>query len=79
MLNPRLPKATIRDHLLALAHEQGHELSRSRACRLADRYKQGQYDRDLAALVTLPSNLTYADPTGETVARHHTNPQRTTP
>lgn len=57
-------KGEIRDALLDLAGAKDQPLSRSRADRLADRFKRGLYDPELAYV------LDHADPTGETAVAH---------
>ncbi len=53
------PKNDIRDMLLWEASENGEELSKSRANNLADKFKKGQFDPDLARYIQ------YSDPVGE--------------
>ena len=55
-------KNQIRDALLWNASENGEELSRSRANNLADKFKRGQFDPDLARFIQ------YSDPVGEEAA-----------
>lgn len=55
------PKNEIRDALLMIADENGEFLSKARADRLANRFKKGEYDPDLARFIQ------YADPVGESV------------
>jgi hypothetical protein len=57
-------KNEIRDALLWNASENGEELSPSRANNLADKFKKGQFDPDLARYIQ------HSDPTGETAARN---------
>jgi len=56
-------KNEIRDALLWNASENGEDLSRSRANNLADKFKKGQFDPDLARFIQ------YSDPTGEEATR----------
>lgn len=53
-------KNDVRDHLLALAAHHECRLSKSRANKLADRFKRGDFDPTLVAVTS------WADPTGET-------------
>jgi hypothetical protein len=57
-------KNEIRDALLSNASENGEELSPSRANNLADKFKKGQFDPDLARYIQ------HSDPTGETATRN---------
>lgn len=57
-------KNEIRDALLALAATNDHPLSRSRADYLADKFKRGLFDPELARV------LSYSDPTGEIAVRN---------
>jgi hypothetical protein len=57
-------KNEIRDALLWNASENGGELSQSRANNLADKFKKGQFDPDLARYIQ------YSDPTGELATRN---------
>lgn len=52
-------KHQVRDELLFLAGEQGSPLSKSKADKLADRFKRGAFDPDLARVIG------WSDPTGE--------------
>ena len=52
-------KNEIRDWLLRTAADNGEELSKSRANNLADKFKKGQFDPDLARIIH------YNDSTGE--------------
>ena len=65
-LNPAARKNETRDRLLANAEGLGVVLSRSRADRLAGRYKQGRLDHLVEELQQV---IDYADPTGETAVR----------
>lgn len=55
----RAPKHEIQEALLGFAAENGAELSDARALNLADKFKRGKFDPDLAYI------LGYEDPTGE--------------
>lgn len=57
-------KNEIRDSLLLIAHENGEQLSPARADKLANKFKKGLFDPDLAKFIQ------YSDPTGETAARN---------
>lgn len=57
-------KNEIRDHLLLLAADNDHPLSQSRADKLANKFKKGLFDPELAYI------LHYSDPTGETAVRN---------
>lgn len=57
------PKNDIRDALLYTAQENGEELSRARADKLANKFKRGEFDPDLARFIQ------YSDPTGEKASR----------
>ena len=57
-------KNTIRDWLLILAHEAGRPLSDARADKLANKFKKGLFDPELAYF------LQWADPTGEKAVRN---------
>ena len=57
-------KNTIRDWLLILAHEAGRPLSAARADKLANKFKKGLFDPELAYF------LQWADPTGEKAVRN---------
>ena len=57
-------KNTIRDWLLILAHEAGLPLSDARADKLANKFKKGLFDPELAYF------LQWADPTGEKAVRN---------
>lgn len=59
MIDRRQTKNEIRDQLVALAADHGTVLSNSRADKLANKFKKGLFDPELAAL------LSYRDPTGE--------------
>ncbi|MGN6406175.1 hypothetical protein [Sinomonas sp.] len=52
-------KNELRDALLDMAAERGAELSDAKADKLANKFKQGRFDPDLAYF------LDYDDPTGE--------------
>lgn len=56
-------KNEVRDALLDMAGEKGHELSKSRANNLADKFKKGLFDPELAYV------LDHQDPTGEEAVR----------
>jgi hypothetical protein len=58
------PKNDIRDALLYTAQENGEELSRARADKLANKFKRGEFDPDLARFIQ------YSDPVGEAAARN---------
>ena len=58
-VNPKDTKNKIRDDLMLMAAEQGQPLSKSRANNLADKFKKGLYDPELAKV------LQHSDPTGE--------------
>lgn len=58
-VNPKDTKNKIRDELMLMAAEQGEPLSKSRANNLADKFKKGLYDPELARV------LQHSDPTGE--------------
>lgn len=53
------PKNDIRDELLWLAADNGEVLSKARADKLANKFKRGEFDPDLARFIQ------YSDPTGE--------------
>ena len=57
-------KNDIRDSLLLIANENGEQLSPARADKLANKFKKGLFDPDLAKFIQ------YSDPTGETAARN---------
>lgn len=57
-------KNEIRDALLGMAAAKDHPLSRSRADYLADKFKRGLFDPELAYV------LGHADPTGEIAVRN---------
>lgn len=57
-------KNEIRDALLLTAAENGEDLSKARANNLADKFKKGHYDPDLARFIQ------YSDPVGEEAARN---------
>ena len=52
-------KNEIRDALLGMANGAGQPLSKSRADKLADKFKRGMFDPELARVIG------WADPTGE--------------
>jgi len=56
-------KNDIRDALLTIAADNGEDLSRARADKLADKFKRGEFDPMLARFIQ------YSDPTGEEAAR----------
>lgn len=58
-VDPRSTKNEIRDALLDLAAGAGQPLSKSKADKLADKFKRGLFDPELARVIQ------YADPTGE--------------
>lgn len=62
-VDPTATKNEIRDHLLVMAAEADHELSKSRANNLADKFKKGMFDPELAYV------LGHQDPTGEEAVR----------
>lgn len=53
------PKNEIRDQLIWTAHDNGECLSPARADKLANKFKKGLFDPDLARFIQ------YSDPTGE--------------
>ena len=57
-------KNEIRDLLLYNAEQEGEPLTKARANNLADKFKKGQFDPDLARIIQ------YTDPTGETAAKN---------
>jgi hypothetical protein len=59
-VDPRSTKAEIRDALLELAFGAGQPLSKSKADKLADKFKRGLFDPELQRVIQ------YSDPTGET-------------
>ena len=63
-VNPKDTKNKIRDDLMLMAAEQGEPLSKSRANNLADKFKKGLYDPELARV------LQHSDPTGETATNN---------
>lgn len=58
----RATKNELRDALLEIAATNGAELSDAKADKLANNFKKGQYDPDLAYI------LDYDDTTGETAS-----------
>jgi len=58
------PKSEIRDQLIWTAYDNGETLSKARADKLADKFKRGQFDPDLARFIQ------YSDIVGETAARN---------
>lgn len=58
------PKSEIRDQLMWTAYDNGETLSKARADKLADKFKRGQFDPDLARFIQ------YSDPTGEEASSH---------
>lgn len=52
-------KNEIRDALLVLATDNGEDLSKARADKLANNFKKGHYDPDLMRIIH------YSDPVGE--------------
>lgn len=61
-------KNEIRDALLWSAGEQGEELSPARADKLANKFKKGEFDPDLARF------LQHSDTTGEIACGFMANP-----
>lgn len=59
MIDRRQTKNAIRDQLVTLATANGTSLSPSRADKLANKFKRGEFDPAFGSL------LVYADPTGE--------------
>lgn len=57
-------KNEIRDALLVMAAEKDHPLSKARAEKLADKFKRGEFDIELAYV------LDHSDPTGEEAVRN---------
>ena len=57
-------KNEIRDALLDLAAIKDHPLSKARANNLADKFKRGLFDPELAYV------LGHSDPTGETAVKN---------
>lgn len=57
------PKSEIKDALMDIAGQHGEILSKSRADALADKFKRGLFDPDLARFIQ------YADPVGEEATR----------
>lgn len=57
-------KNEIKDALLDIAAENGEHLSEARADKLANKFKQGKFDPDLARFIQ------YSDPTGEQAVRN---------
>ncbi|MFF0942731.1 hypothetical protein ACFYE2_00680 [Kocuria sp. CPCC 205300] len=57
-------KNEIRDYLLYLADDAGQPLSKSKADKLADKFKRGLFDPELQRVIQ------YSDPTGETACRN---------
>lgn len=72
-LDRRGTKNELRDQLLALADGCGQPLSRSRANKLADKFKRGIYDPDLARVAS------YRDPTGEIAVNNVLRQQKSGP
>lgn len=60
-------KADIKFSLMNIAADNGEELSPSRADRLADKFKRGLFDPDLARYIQ------YSDPVGELAAKNVDN------
>jgi hypothetical protein len=58
------PKNDIRDALLDIATENGELLSPARADKLANKFKKGVFDPDLARYIQ------YSDPVGEEATRN---------
>lgn len=57
-------KHQVRDELLFLAGERNHPMSAAKADKLADKFKRGVYDPDLAKVIQ------WSDPTGETAVNN---------
>lgn len=57
-------KNQIRDRLLVEAFWADHQLSKSRADNLANKYKKGLFDPELQRIIN------YSDPTGETATNN---------
>lgn len=57
-------KNTIRDWLIILANEAGKTLSQAKADKLANKFKKGLFDPELAYI------LAWSDPTGENAVRN---------
>ena len=57
-------KNDIRDALLNIAADNGEDLSKARADKLADKFKRGEFDPMLARFIQ------YSDPTGEAATRN---------
>lgn len=57
-------KNEIRDYLLYLASEAEQPLSKSKADKLADKWKRGLFDPELQRVIQ------YSDPTGETACNN---------
>lgn len=57
-------KNQIRDRLLVEAFCADHQLSKSRADNLANKYKKGLFDPELQRIIN------YSDPTGETATNN---------
>lgn len=58
------PKNDIRDALLYTAEQNNEPLSKARADKLANKFKTGQFDPDLARFIQ------YSDPVGEEAAKN---------
>lgn len=63
-VDPRSTKSEIRDALLELAFGAGQPLSKSKADKLADKFKRGLFDPELQRVIQ------YSDPTGETACNN---------
>ena len=63
-VDPAATKNEIRDALLDMAAAKDHPLSRSRANNLADKFKKGLFDPELAYV------LQHQDPTGEQAVKN---------
>ncbi len=58
-VDPTATKHEIRDALLGMAADAGQPLSKSKADKLADKWKRGLFDPELVRVIQ------YSDPTGE--------------
>lgn len=58
------PKNEIRDVLIWTASDNGEDLSKARADKLANKFKRGEFDPDLARFIQ------YSDPVGEEASRN---------
>lgn len=57
-------KNEIRDWLIILADDNGEDLSKARADKLANKFKKGLFDPELERV------LQYSDPTGEAAVKN---------